>query len=178
MHCLFMFFGYLPPARAWSRSRSDRSHARGLRHGRCAAEHIPTPAGCGIAVPGLRQLSPAPRGGRRAFAGSRTRPAQACRSPHAGRGSARAVLSFDSAARGRARGVNRRVRNRTSEIKHGRWNSRSPGDTEPDTAAGANGAEVVAKRRATAAGDVEPVAAAQHTVRTRRRSLRVYRWAR
>jgi len=71
-------------------ARFDRG-ADALRS-RCSSgesKHIPTPWGCGMAVPGLRQLSPAPRGGRRAFAGSRTRPAQACRSPHAGRGSAR-----------------------------------------------------------------------------------------
>jgi len=81
---------------------------------------FPRQGGCGIAVPGLRQLSPAPRGWRRAFAGSRTRPAQACRSPHAGRDSARAVLSRDPAARGRARRVNRRGRSQTPEIRYRR----------------------------------------------------------
>jgi len=176
------------------RTRADRSRRRrGLMLAEGAAAHIPTPGGCGIAVPGLRQLSPAPRGWRRAFAGSRTRPAQACRSPHAGCGSARAVLLLDPAARGRARGVNRRGRSQTSEIrnrkegkserrkwkiKDGRSNSRSPGDTEPDTADGETGVADAAIRRATAVGAVAPAAAAQHTVRTRRRPLRVYRWAR
>jgi len=59
------------------------------------------------------------------------------------------------------------------KIKDGRWNSRSPGDTEPDIAAGAIGVVAVATRRATEDGDDVPVAAAQHTVRTRRRPLRV-----
>jgi len=106
------------------------------------------------------------------------------------------VLSLDPTARCRTRRVNRKGRSQTSEfrnqklkkeetpekskwkIKDGRWNSRSPGDTEPENAVGDNGVDVAAIRRATAVGVAAPAAAAQHTERTRRRPLRIHRWAR
>ena len=54
---------------------------------------------------------------------------------------------------------------------------RSPRDTEPDAADDEDGREVVAQRRAALVGDVVPVAAAQQTGRTSRRSGGVCKWA-
>jgi len=102
-----------------------------------------------------------------------------------------AVLSLVSAARCRTRRVNRKGRSQTSEvrnqklkkeetsekskwkIKDGRWNSRSPGDTEPDKAAGVNGEVVAAKRRATVFGVAVPAAAAQQSIAPTPRPLRI-----
>ena len=101
------------------------------------------------------------------------------------------VLSLDPTARCRTRRVNRKGRSQTSEvrnqklkkeetsekskwkIKDGRWNSRSPGDTEPDKAAGVNGEVVAAKRRATVFGVAVPAAAAQQSIAPTPRPLRI-----
>ena len=56
------------------------------------------------------------------------------------------------------------------KIKNGKMELRSPHDTEPEAVADEVGRGAEALRRAAVDGDVEPVAAAQQTVRTSRGS--------
>ena len=56
------------------------------------------------------------------------------------------------------------------KIKNGKMELRSPHDTEPEAVADEVGRGDEALRRAAVDGDVEPVAAAQQTVRTSRGS--------
>ena len=66
-----------------------------------------------------------------------------------------------------------KMKKRKWKIKNGKMELRSPHDTEPDGAADEAGRVVDALRRAAVAGEVEPVAAAQQTVRTSRGSCGV-----
>ena len=59
------------------------------------------------------------------------------------------------------------------KIKNGKMELRSPHDTEPEAVADEVGRGAEALRRAAVDGDVEPVAAAQQTVRTSRGSCGV-----
>ena len=59
------------------------------------------------------------------------------------------------------------------KIKNGKMELRSPHDTEPDADVDVDGRVVAAPRRAADVGVADPVAAAQQTVRTSRRSCGV-----
>jgi len=194
-------------AAAWPLRRRAHSHARGLRHSRAGAQ---TALACSTRLaPRVRRLENSPGTGmpqptRGARFGSCDFTAHGNLDPPARRALGfrlnrwiRLVVARFRSALSRARSESQRsesdLRSQKSEteekgksekrkwkIKDGRWNSRSPGDTEPDMDVGVIGVEeAAASRRATEVGAaVEPAAAAQHTDRTRRRPLRVYRWAR
>ena len=66
-----------------------------------------------------------------------------------------------------------KMKKRNWKIKTGKMELRSPHDTEPDEVVDAAGRAAVALRRAADDGAAVPVAAAQQTVRTSRRSCGV-----